>query len=573
MKPFAEPMDTSAAKASFDANNSNPSISEGGTPTVMTGGGALVAGLLDHGIDTVFGLPGAQTYGLFDAMHLAGPKLNVIGGRHEQTCAYMAFGYARSTGRPGVFSVVPGPGVLNASAALLNAFSANEPMLLLTGQVPTMFLDRGRGHLHEMPDQLGTLRKIVKWADRIATPATARSQVAQAFQQMRSGRRGPAALEMPWDVFRAKATVANPGVMPLLPAPPVDDDQIERAAKLVAAAHRPMIFVGSGAIEAADAIRELAEMLDAPVVPFRSGRGVVSSEHPLGSNIAEAYPLWEQTDLAIGIGTRMEIPAWRWSYSPPGQKVIRIDIDPAEMRRSPPDVAVVSDAKPAVEALIAAINRTAFSRTPGRLDEIVRTAGQVKQAIADQIQPQLSYIQMLRQVLPRDGILVDEMCQVGYAAWYGFPVYGPRTFISSGYQGNLGYGFPTALGVKAAHPDRAVVAIAGDGGFMFGAQELATAVQYRLGVVVVIFNNNSFGNVLRDQTEQFEGRVIGSRLVNPDFVRFAESFGVGAERVSSPDAFKLALERALADGGPRLIEVKMGSPEASPWRFIHPRGM
>ncbi|WP_432258364.1 thiamine pyrophosphate-dependent enzyme [Cupriavidus sp. TMH.W2] len=540
------------------------------TLPVMTGGDALVAGLRDHGVDTVFGLPGAQTYGLFDAIHRAGPEMKVVGARHEQTCGYMAYGYTRSTGRPSVFSVVPGPGVLNASAAMLTAFSGNEPVLLLTGQVPTAFLDLGRGHLHEMPDQLGTLRTLVKSAERVETPGTARSQVAQAFQKMLSGRRGPAALEMPWDVFTARSPVADPGDTSLLPSPPVDSNQIDRAATLIANSRRPMIFVGSGAIGAADAVRELAEMLDAPVVSFRSGRGVLSDDHPLGLTIVQAYELWDKTDLAIGIGTRMEVPGWRWGYRPPEQKSVRIDIDPAEMRRTVPDVSVIADARPAVESLIAAVGRHGFMRTAGRRQEIGDAAGRAMQTLERELQPQMSYLQALREVLPRDGIVTDELCQVGYGAWIAFPVYQPRTFISSGYQGNLGSGFPTALGVKVAHPDRPVVALTGDGGFMFAVQELATAAQYRLGVVTVVFNNNAFGNVLRDQVQQFEGRDIGSRLVNPDFVRLAESFGVAAERVANPEAFKRALERALADGGPRLIEVRVEN-EPSPWGFIHPK--
>src|SRR2546421_8476738 len=173
--------------------------------TSTSGGEAIVNGLVAHGVDTVFGLPGAQFYGLSDAFQQA--QLRVIGARHEQACGYMAFGYARSTGRPGVFSVVPGPGVLNAGAALLTAFGGNEPVLCLTGQVPTKFLGKGRGHLHEMPDQLATLRSFVKWADRIEYPDTAPTLIAQAFQIMRSGRQRPVALEMPWDQFTANAEV------------------------------------------------------------------------------------------------------------------------------------------------------------------------------------------------------------------------------------------------------------------------------------------------------------------------------------------------------------------------------
>src|ERR1700751_1309072 len=237
--------------------------------TSMTGGEAIVSGLVAHGVDTVFGLPGAQIYGLFDAFHQA--QLKVVGARHEQACGYMAFGYARSTGKPGVFSVVPGPGVLNAGAALLTAFGGNEPVLCLTGQVPTAFLGKGRGHLHEMPDQLATLRTFVKWADRIEYPDTAQTAVSRAFQEMLSGRQGPAALEMPWDVFTQRADVGAAKVFDRFPDPLPDHDRIKDAAALVAASKHPMIFVGSGAIHAREDILELAEMIEAPVVAFRRG--------------------------------------------------------------------------------------------------------------------------------------------------------------------------------------------------------------------------------------------------------------------------------------------------------------
>ena len=255
---------------------------------IGTGGDALVAGLQVHGIDTVFGLPGAQTYGLFDAIHRSGIKL--IGARHEQACGYMAFGYARATGRPSAFTVVPGPGVLNAGAAALTALGCNEEVLCLTGQVPTGFLDRGCGHLHEMPNQLQTLRSIYKHATRVESPGEAGLSVALAFQAMHAGRPGPAAIEMPWDVFTQTAELASPLVLPPLPAPPVDTDRVQEAARLIAASRAPMIFVGSGAVDAGDEILSLAERLQAPVVAFRSGRGIVSNAHELGLTIAEASP-------------------------------------------------------------------------------------------------------------------------------------------------------------------------------------------------------------------------------------------------------------------------------------------
>src|SRR3954453_12154387 len=537
--------------------------------TTLTGGEAIVSGLVAHGVDTVFGLPGAQVYGLFDAFHQA--QLKVIGARHEQACGYMAFGYARSSGRPGVFSVVPGPGVLNASAALLTAFGCNEPVLCVTGQVPTQFLGKGRGHLHEMPDQLATLRTYVKWADRIEYPGNAPSVVARAFQEMISGRRGPASVEMPWDIFTQRADTAAATVLEPLPAPLPDPDMIKQAAHLIKASKAPMIFVGSGAIDAREEILELAEMIDAPVVAFRSGRGIVSNAHELGLTMAAAYKLWPATDLMIGIGSRLELPTMsRWPFLPDGLKSVRIDIDPVEMRRYTPDAAVIADARAGTNDLMAAVAKAGFNKKAGRRPAIREaTAGSEKKI--QRIQPQIAYLKILREVLPSNAIVTDELSQVGFASWYGFPIYQPRTFITSGYQGTLGSGFPTALGAKVAHPDRPVVAITGDGGFMFAVQELATAVQFKIGVVTLVFNNNAYGNVRRDQSERFDGRVVASDLVNPDFVKLAESFGVGATRVTSPEVFRSALEKALAHGGPYLIDIEVPrDSETTPWTFIHP---
>src|ERR1700755_1500290 len=201
-----------------------------GNMTSTSGGEAIVNGLVAQGVDTVFGLPGAQIYGLFDAFHQA--QLKVVGARHEQACGYMAFGYARSSGRPSVFSVVPGPGVLNASAAMLTAFGCNEPVLCLTGQVPTPFLGKGRGHLHEMPDQLATVKTFTKWAERIEYPDAAPAVVSRAFQEMLSGRRVPVSLEMPWDIFTERSEVNPSKPFDLLPAPKPDADRIKAAAAL-----------------------------------------------------------------------------------------------------------------------------------------------------------------------------------------------------------------------------------------------------------------------------------------------------------------------------------------------------
>jgi acetolactate synthase-1/2/3 large subunit len=537
--------------------------------TRRTGGEAIVAQLLQQGVDTVFGLPGAQIYGLFDALHQAGSDLRVVGARHEQACSYMAFGYARSTGRPGVYAVVPGPGMLNTGAALVTALGCNAPVLCLTGQVPSEYLGRGRGHLHELPDQLATMRGITKWADRIDVPAHAPTRVARAFQEMLSDRPGPVALEMPWDQFTATAEVAAIDPLPLQPAPAPDAEALASAARIIRDARAPMIFVGSGALHASSEVRELAERIEAPVVAFRSGRGIVGDDHEFGLTIAAAFNLWPETDCLIGIGTRLEVPYWRWPFRPAGLKTIRIDIDPAEMRRLAVDVGILADAAVGTASLTAELRR-GRTESYGRREAIGAAKSRAASEVAE-IQPHAAYLAAIRNVLPRDGLFVDEMCQAGFASWFAFPVYEPRTFISSGYQGTLGAGFPTALGVKVAHPDKPVVSVSGDGGFMFAVQELATAVQYGIGVVAVVFNNNAYGNVRRDQS-QIYGRLLGADLVNPDFVRLADAFGVRSARVDTPQYLRRSLEAAFADGGCWLIEVPVDlDEEVSPWRFIHPK--
>jgi acetolactate synthase-1/2/3 large subunit len=533
----------------------------------MTGGEAIVDGLLRHGIDTVFGLPGVQTYGLFDAFSRASNRLRLINARHEQTTAYMALGYACATGRPSAYAVVPGPGVLNTTAALATAWGVNAPVLCLTGQVPSMMIGRGRGQLHELPDQLATLRSLLKWAERIEHPSQACYLVARAFQEMLSGRRGPVALEMPWDQFTASADIAPQEPLPRHSNPPPDPEKIAVVVKLLNEAKAPMLWVGGGALHAPAEILALAERIGAPVVSFRGGRGIVDDRHPLGLTIASAYKLWPQTDLLVAFGTRLEVPTLRWGAMPAGVKIARIDIDPAEMRRLKVDVPIVADTADAARALTAAIT----PRSDGaRAEAIARARAEAAQAI-QKVQPQMAFLEAIRDVLPENGILCDEMTQAGYVSWFGFPFHAPRTLITSGFSGTLGAGFPTALGVKVAMPDRPVVALTGDGGFLFGGAELATAVQFGINLVTVLFNNSSYGNVLRDQRRLFQGRDSGSMLRNPDFQMYAKSFGVPSWRANDADGLRGALKEALAVNSPALIEVVTDiTQEYAPWEFIVP---
>ncbi len=542
---------------------------------IMSGGDAIAEGLLANDVDTVFGLPGAQLYPLFDALGRGSDRIRTVGARHEQACGYMAFGYARSTGRPGVCAVVPGPGVLNTAAALATAAGCCAPVLLVTGQVPSSFIGRGRGHLHELPDQLGTLRTLLKGAARIERAADAPAVIDWAFREMLSGRPGPVAVEMAWDSMAATGLV-RPLERATVPAPaPPDPRDIEAAARVLLGAERPMIFVGSGAQGASAEVLALAEALGAPVAAFRGGRGVVAEDHQLGISSWAARLLWPETDAAVGIGTRMELPTMRWTgmmrvVEPPARPpLVRIDIDPAEMRRLPVHAPVVADAAEGAAALLDALRRLGHVRRDN--GDLVAAA---KRRAAEEVQvvrPHVEHLQAIRDVLPRDGILVEELCQAGFTSYFAYPVLEERTYVSAGYQGTLGYGFMTGLGVKVAHPDRAVVSMTGDGGFLFGAAELATAVQYGIGLVTVLFNNGAYGNVRRDQQTRYGGRVLGAALENPDFSMLAAAHRVPYRRAESPAALRDALRMALDAGGPALIEVPVDpDQEVSPWPFIHP---
>lgn len=535
----------------------------------MTGGEAIVQSLLKHDVDTFFGIPGVQTYALFDALHEASSQIKVVGSRHEQATAYMAMGYAKSTGKTGVFSVVPGPGVLNASAAICTAYGVSAPILCVTGEVPSEFIGSGKGHLHELPDQLATLRTLTKWAARIDHPAQAPALVAEAFHQMTSGRPRPVALEMPWDVFGSSAAVdlIDPGAAPAQIQP--DGDLLEKAAALLKGARNPMIMVGSGAQHASAEVLALAEHIQAPVVSWRGGKGIVADDHYLGFNCADGFKRWAETDVLIGIGSRLELQWFRWPNQPPGLKIINIDIDPMQMTRIKPAIGIVGDARTSASGLLEALQRGGAAHA-SRREEFESLKAATQQEIGC-IQPHIDYLRVIRKVLPRDGFFVEEICQAGFTALYGFPVYVPRGFVTAGHQGTLGFGYSTSLGVKVGNPNRAVISISGDGGFMFGVQELATAIQHGINVISIVFNNNAFGNVLRDQQQRFNGHVIGAELVNPDFVKLAESFGMAGYRVNSPPDLQKVLEKALAADAPALIEVQVDRrTEESPWRFLMP---
>jgi acetolactate synthase I/II/III large subunit len=522
----------------------------------MTGGQALVESLIREGVDTVFGLPGVQLDHAFDALWGARDSIDLIHTRHEQATCYMADGYARSTGRVGAFVVVPGPGILNAAGALSTAWAVNSPVLAITGQIQSDLIGIGRGVLHEIDDQVGLLRHLTKWAARATTPNEVPLVVHEALRQLRSGRPRPVAIEIPPDVLQRRAEVELR--RPYAPEKEAGDaGLLERAAEALGKAARPLVIAGGGvqAAGAWDELRAVAELLGAPVVMSINGRGALSDRHPLAALQLALPALLPAADVVLAVGTRL-LGSGSAPARTPGV-LIRIDADPAQLNRTvPATIAIAADAKLALAELAARTGKH-NRRRESRAGELAAIRRELTAALND-VQPQSALGLALRAAIPDDAIVIDESCQVGYWTRQGMPLYEPRTYLTSGFQGTLGWGFPTALGAKVGNPDRAVLSFNGDGGFLFNVQELATAVQHKIAVPIVVFDDGAFGNVLRTQRESFEGHTIASELRNPDFVKLAEVFGMPGVRAETPDALTGALKDALTHDGPVLIEVPVG---------------
>jgi acetolactate synthase-1/2/3 large subunit len=533
-----------------------------------TGGQLVVEGLRRWGVDVVFGLPGVQLDGFFDA--LAGePAIRVIHTRHEQATSYMADGYSRATGRVGVCTVVPGPGVLNAGAGLSTAYACGGRVLCIAGQVPSGDLGRGRGVLHELPDQGAVLRGTIGRSEHAVRPDQVPALVDAVFTELGTGRPRPHALEVGWDTLLARATTTWPARPEWPPLKEPDESLASAAADRLAGATHPAILAGGGATGAGHALVELAERLGAPVVMTTEGKGAVPSSHPLALPLLAAPAVLERTDVLLVIGSRAHLSRGPLPV-PPSVTVIRVDVDPAELDQSiPADLAVEADAGAAATALVdlleslpgpaerAVAERTAAARELGR---------QLRGGLAERFPELAQCCEQLRAVIPQGGVLVDEMTQVGYFARNAYPVEAPREYIGSGYQGTLGFGFPTALGAKVGVGDRVVVSINGDGGFLYNIAELSTAARHHIAVVAVVFRDDAFGNVLRIQQEDY-GREIASRLTNPDLVTLAESFGIAGHRVTSLSGLETALDTAIASGQPAVIDVPLG-PQPDLWGLL-----
>ena len=520
----------------------------------MTGGEALVKQLYHEGIRVVFGLPGVQLYGTMAALREE-PRIRFIQTRHEQATSYMADGYARAGGGVGTALVVPGPGLLNASAGLSTAYSASSPVFMISGQVPKNQIGKDIGVLHEVNDQLECIRPVTKWRRRVLEVADVPAAVRAAMHQLTSGRPRPVEIEMPPETMEeeGEAVLIDP-TRPLRPAAAAGD--VSRAVELLVAAQRPVIYAGGGAVYggASESLTALAEYLQAGVITSAEGKGAISdhSDLSLGATVWPNSPVRNhllQADLILAVGTRFAL-----AVPKADQQVIHIDIDPDEIGRNHrKSFGLVGDARATLDAIVEGVRKA----TPPRSSrKAAREALRAETAALVQ-EPQAGILKSLREGTPENAILIAGMTQIGYYSRPCWPTYEARTYLSSSYSGNLGYEYPVALGAKVACPQRPVIAVVGDGGFMYNVQELATAVQQKINVIAVVFNDNAFGNVARD-LDDWWGGSYGAALHNPDFMKLADAFGVHGMRAKEPTQVGALVREAIQLDRPVLIEVPVG---------------
>ena len=542
----------------------------------MTGAQALIQSLVREGVEVVFGLPGVQIMEAYNAFYDQ-PGIRLITVRHEQSAGYMADGYARTTGRVGVALVVPGPGALNAAAAIGTAFAASSPVLLVSGQIDSNSLGQRKGALHEVNDQLDVFKPITKWNARTTKPEEIPRLVHMAVQHTLDGRPRPVEIEIPFDVLPASADMElleREGTVKQAP----DPAKVKQAAELLARAERPLIWAGGGCREAdiTTELADLAEALNAPVITTPEGKGAIAENHPLSLGTfyyghGPAYYSLPQADVILAIGSRMNMnPRTPWSLHS-GQTVIQIDADPEELGRNvEPQVGMVADAKLGVNELLAELGGStkASQWNNGEMVEIRRQAAEDLRRLAPL---QVEIIETMREELEDDAIMVAGTTEVAYWGHLAFPVLKPRSYLTSSYFATLGYAFPTALGAKVGNPNRQVVATIGDGGFMYASSELSTAVQEGINVVMLVFNNGLLGASRADQMNRYQGRTIGTELHNPDFAQLAQVYGALGMKLDDRRELGSALHDALRANRPAVIEVPM--PNLRPPFQTPPHGL
>ena len=537
----------------------------------LSGGEALAKSLVGEGVEVVFGIPGIQTYGIVSGIRDE-PDIRMITTRHEQATTYMADGYARASGRPGVALVVPGVGLYNAASGLANAYARSTPVLLIAGQIPRRAIGRNRGAVHEIADQAGAVRSVTKWQGQAFRPSEVPDAVQEAFRQLRTGRPRPVLLEIPPEagVEREEVELQSPAHAPRIVP---DREALQEAARVIARSRLPLIYAGGGVArsDAEAALVSLAEATNIPVITSSGGKGVISDSHPLSygscfsprgerQEMNQLYEVMQSADVVIGIGARFSLgfPAGQ------GATLVNINIDDTELAvHHPNTIPLHGDAGETIRALLPLLIEEGAGDRPSPAEAVRAARNLIAYYDIRLKEPQYPALEAIRRGVPEDAFVVWDVTQFGYYARTHWQVNHPKTYIDSGYSFNLGYAFPTALGVKVARPDRPVVCMTGDGGFMFNSSEISTAIRYGISVVVVVFNNDSYGNVARDLSEAFGG-AYETDLHNPDFVKFAESFGAVGMRADGLMDLERLIPLALERQGPVIIEVPFGEMSAPP---------
>ena len=528
----------------------------------MSGGEAMVESLVREGVDVVFGIPGIHMNGIVVGIRDE-PRIGMITTRHEQAAAHMADGYARVSGSPGVVMVVPGPAVYNAAAGLATAYARSSPVLLIACQIPRGHIGKNLGSVHEIADQSNLLRSVTKWRYTALTPKDIPYAISEAFRQMRTGRPRPVLVEVPPEalVERDEITLRDPApISRIVP----DRQQLRRAARVIAESSLPLIFAGGGVAQsnAESVLVEFAEATNIPVVTSSGGKGAIPDRHPLcyGSCISPAserrelnqlLEVMQAADVVIGVGSRFSLgnPAGDTST------LVNINIDDTDLTRIQANtIPLHGDAKATINALLPLLKEFKAGERPSPVEAVTAARRLIAYYDIADHEPQYPVLKMIESSIPDETVVVWGVTQFGYYSRTHYHVNHPKTYIDSGYSFNLGFSFPTALGVKVANPDQPVVCVIGDGGFMFNASELATAVQYGINVVTIVFRDDSYGNVSRD-LEDFFGGTHATDLHNPDLVQFTESFGAVGMRADDPMDLEEIIPLALEREAPVVIDV------------------
>jgi acetolactate synthase-1/2/3 large subunit len=525
-----------------------------GAEGMSTLGEALIPLLEAHGVDTVFGIPGYHTVELYRG--LASSKIRHVTPRHEQGAGFMADGYARVTGKPGVCFLITGPGLTNALTAMAQARNDSIPMLVITSVNAAPTLGKGFGYLHELPDQRGMADLVALYSQRIESPRQLPSALRRAFSVFASERPGPVHIEIPLDVLAMPA--GELAFEPVTARPPaVDPGAILEVAQAAADAKRPLLIAGGGAIRAETELRRVAERLDAPVVLTINARGMMH-KHPLvvaaSPSLDAVRALMTDADLVIAAGTEFgptDFDMYARGGSVVPDNLVRFDIDPGQLGRRPARISIRADAAEALAALADELETRAATDGAARA---TRARDGARAEIGSAMQQQLAAIETIRDTLP-GSIIVGDSTQPIYAAnlCYDHDRAGGWFNGSVGY-GALGYAAPAATAAQIARPDACVVCFAGDGGFQFTLQELAVAVDQNAPVIFVVWNNSGYREI-EDSMRAVGVEPVGVSPAPPDFLKIGDAYGIEAERLVGTDGFAEALLRARTSGRPRLIEI------------------